>query len=257
MTQEKLLDKLTKLKRHADSAKAIGSEAEAQAFAEKLQSLLLEHDLQMSDLDFEKLAVDEPIGDNLVDFAEYGIPVKKSRVAWMQTLAVMVAKANFCRVLVYARSSNFTLVGRAEHRAVAEYMIVTLTRAVMDISKTAHTKYIWEVWKRDHSTAAARGFKDSFITGFLYRLFERIEARKNAAAGSSSTALVRINRETQAVDDEMTRRQVAGQTRKMHGLRLADPSNREGIRRGKDAADKVNLDGKAVAGSAGDHAQLR
>lgn len=250
MTQDKLLDKLTKIKNMAEGAAAIGSEAEAQAFADMLQKLLLEHDLQMSDLEFEALATD-PIEDQYVNFTEHGLKHKKTRVAWMERLAGMVAQANFCRILVSSGSSNIWLVGRREHRAVAEYMIVTLARAVEDISRKEHAKYSWEVYKRDRSTFAARGFKESFITGFLFRLFERLVAMKKTTGESTNTGLMRINREDAAVEAELQRRHELnkgeeGKLRKMGGLRVSAPANREGVRRGKAAAENIDLGGRAI-----------
>lgn len=256
VTQDKLLDKLQKLKNMAEGAKAIGSEAEAQAFADMLQRLLLEHDLSMTDLEFERMEQEEPVGDSYVDFKRYDIKEKKTRTAWMERLASMVARANFCRILVQAGSSNFWLVGRREHRAVAEYMIVTLTRAVMDISKHEHSAYSWECYKRDGNCQAARGFKDAFITAFLLRLFERLEARKQTTGASTDTGLMRINREDAAVENEMKRRKEAKETGRVNGLRVAAPSNREGVRRGRQAADKINLDGKAIDNAAAARGRL-
>lgn len=249
--QEKLIDKLTKLKNHAESAKAIGSEAEAQAFAEKVQQLLLEHDLQMSDIEFATLAVDEPVDRGLIDWTPAGIKGKKTRTQWMEQLAAMIARANFCQIIVQAGTSNIWLIGRKEHRAVAEYMIVTLTRAVIDISKKEHAKFSWEVYKRDGSTFRARGFKDSFITGFLFRLFQRIEERKKTAETSTSTALVRINREDAAVasymeDMRKLPKKDPNHIGKGHGLTRSNPTNAEGVRRGRAAADKLDLGARAI-----------
>lgn len=254
---DKLLDKLSKLKKMAEGAAAIGSEAEAQAFADKLQAMLLDHDLQMSDIDFEKLAVEEPIEDEYVDVSKHGVKHVKSRVAWMERLAGMVARANFCRILIVPNSNNFYIVGRREHRAVAEYMIVTLMRAVQDISKKEHAKFSWECYKRDKSTYAARGFKESFITAFLVRLFERLEELKRTASDSTSTALVRINREDAAVEKNLADRREAGMFGpKRKGLMLSRGNNYEGATRGRAAADKVSLAGKAVGSNPTNKGQL-
>jgi hypothetical protein len=249
--EEKLLDKLAAMKRHADSCAAIGNEAEAQAFVDRLQQMLLDHDLQMSDLEFDEMDRDQPIDQVWLNYTAHGIPNKKTRTEWMERLASMIARANFCRIIVVSKTSNVWLVGRPEHRAVAEYMIVTLTRAVIDISKKAHMQYVWEVYKRDRNTHAARGFKESFVTGFLFRLFQRLEERKSAAGSSTETGLMRINREDAAVEAEMAKKRETKETKKAHGLRLADPSNREGVKRGKAAAENVNLDGRAVGTSVG------
>jgi hypothetical protein len=248
--EEKLLDKLKAIKLKAEGAAAIGSEAEAQSFAEKLQSLLLEHDLSMSDIEFERME-EEPIDQHYIVLQDHGLKAKKTRTAWMERLASMIARANFCRIIVVSGTSNFWLVGRREHRAVAEYMIITLTRAVIDISKKEHTKYVWEVYKKTRSTSGARGFKDSFITAFLYRLFERIEARKAAAGASTSTALMRLSKEDAAVEQHLQLRRELDKgdpmrTKKANGLKVAAPSSQEGVKRGFKAADAINLDGKAI-----------
>lgn len=49
--KEKILEKLRKMVAHAESASAIGSTAEAEAFGAKIQSLLDEHNLSMDDVE--------------------------------------------------------------------------------------------------------------------------------------------------------------------------------------------------------------
>lgn len=258
---DRLLDKLQKIKAHADSAKKIGSEAEAQAFADMLQKLLLDHDLQLSDLEFERMERTEPIEDQYVNWHDHGVKVKNNRVEWQERLAMMIAKHNFCRILVCPGTNNFWLVGRREHRAVAEYMIVTLTRALDAIATKEYGRYFRECYARG-VVHEARGFRESFITGFLYRLFERLETRKKAAGDSTSTALMRLNREDKAVDDELERRRElkkgdAGHIRNLRGLQRAAPSSREGLRRGQRAADDVNLDGRALENTSTVRRRLR
>jgi hypothetical protein len=59
--KEKILDKLGKIKAHMESAKEIGNEQEAEAFAGMLQQLLLKHKLEMTDIDYNREMQDEPI----------------------------------------------------------------------------------------------------------------------------------------------------------------------------------------------------
>jgi hypothetical protein len=257
---DKLLNKLAGLKRMAEGAAAIGSEAEAQAFADMLQKLLLDHDLQMSDIEFADLAK-EGFDREYVNFSKHGIKSKKTRTAWMEKLASMICRANFCRIVVIANSSNIWIVGRREHRAVAEYMVVTLTRALHDISKKEYARFYHECIKRDGHPTQARGFKDAFITGFLYRLFQRLEERKTAAGATSSTALMRLNHEDSAVDQEMARRRALNKdevesTHKGRGLRLNEPTNAVGLQRGVEAADGIDLGGKAIETISVSHRRL-
>ena len=66
MTQEKILEKLGKIKAMADSAKEIGNEAEAQAFAAMLQNLLLKHKLDMTDVQYGVHLQEEPVEQSFV-----------------------------------------------------------------------------------------------------------------------------------------------------------------------------------------------
>jgi len=237
MTRDKLLDKLRKIKAHADSAAAIGSESEAQAFAEVLQKLLLDNKMEMTDIEFEEMEKEQPIIKKMVDFDDDD--VRKSRVAWMERLAGVIARAHFCRILVYPGSSKITLVGREENIAVAEYMIVTLQKAADSIAKKAHSAYCWEVYKQDGSCYRARGFKSAFLQAFVMHLAERYEAEKRSrmAGPSTSTALVRINREEAAVEDFMNK----NYKKKAGALSTHTAFHREGHRRGVAAADRINL----------------
>lgn len=243
MTTDKVLDKLKKIQAHAESAAAIGNEAEAQAFASMLQRLLLTHKLEMTDLEFEVMEKIEPIIRKGIDYQD--VAEKKSRVAWRENLASMLARAQFCRILVTPGSSRITLVGKAEDVAVVEYMIVTLTRATESIVKKEHQKYCWEVYKRDNNCTAARGFKESFLTGFLVRLNTRLKTER-AAMVNTSTALVRVNTALSVVEKHI---EDDKKIKKSAALARMEAHNGEGLRRGKAVADGIDLGGKAMGGS--------
>lgn len=244
MTTEKILDKLQKIKAHAESAAAIGSEAEAQAFAEMLNRLLVEHKLEMSDLEFERQDATNPVDQALINFSDEGVKVRRTRVSWIEKLASLVARNHCCRILVHPGSSNITLVGRREDRAVAEYMIVTLVRATESMSKKEHQKYCWQVYQRDGNCSAARGFKEAFITGFIRRLFDRFEEikRQRESETNTSTGLMRISKDDAAAEAFVE----ALKPKKATALARLEVNNGEGYRRGVKAADSVNLKANAI-----------
>ena len=124
--REKILEKLQKIKAHAESAEKIGSQAEAEAFAAMFQQLLLKHKISATEVEVEQLERDEPVDKFQVDWQD--IRVRSTRIAWIERLAGIVARAYFCRILVHPRSSNITIVGRKSDAAIAEYMLVTLVR---------------------------------------------------------------------------------------------------------------------------------
>jgi hypothetical protein len=231
----KLLEKLQKIKAHAESAAKIGSEAEAEAFAAMLQQLLTKHKLGMSDLDFEVEDVRDPVGTSMVDWQ--GVKIRKSRIAWIEQLAAIVAHAYFCKILVHTGSSHITLVGREQDRVVAEYVIVTLVRLAQKLAE----KEFGKLYRQDRY--AAHGFKGSFLKAFVQRINERLKEERGEAERSTSTALVRIRHEEKAVEDYLK----SMKTRKVAMVRGSRRDhNAEGWRRGREVADRMDLKGRAL-----------
>jgi len=263
--KEKILDRLQKIKAHADSAEKIGSVEEAQAFAEMLQRLLLKHNLEMTDLEFEAHEKDEPIDRFTINWEDHGLKTKKCRIEWEERLASIVARANLCRILVHVDSNRITLVGRKSDIQVAEYLIVTLRRSAKKISFNALNEFIRENKKNalceicyktkdlhvfeSHDflrtpIVGHEGFRASFMTAFVSRIQERLEETKKVVT-SSSTALVRINRA------EANLMEFMNQFGRAKGKALGSVngnSNAEGWRRGRAAADSVNIKGNAFSG---------
>lgn len=249
MTTDKILDKLAKIKAHMESAKKIGSEAEAQAFAEMLQKLLLKHKLDMTDIEVEAEEKAEPVDRYDVDLDSHGLKTKASRVGWSEKLAVIVARAHFCRILIYRGSNLITIVGRKSDAAVAEFLYVTLLRAAESIAQKEYVKFFYEC--RDAGDVRrARGFKASFLVAFVSRIEYRLDQVRRAEA-SSSTAIVRVNRAELAVKQFMD----GMKTRTIKSLTHV-AKNAEGYNRGKAAADRVNLTGNAFEGSASAAARI-
>lgn len=263
MISDKLLQKLAKMKAQAEGAAAIGSEAEAQAFAQKLQELLLHHKIHMSDVEAINLEQEEPITEHFVDFKAGSIPFKKRRVEWSENLASVVAWAHFCRLLVHRGSNYITFVGRESDCQVAEYMFVTLHRAVDKIADEAYAAFTLECvdecaycgakksscQQRYHefepNWARARGFRPSFVKAFVARLARRLYEHRDEAVKGNSTALIRVQGAESAVVKYMKEKYDKKKAEEIGGERSV---NYEGHRRGRAAADKVNLQANALTG---------
>lgn len=231
---DKLLDKLKKIKAHAESADKIGNEAEAEAFAAMLQRLMLRHKIDMTDLDFEVEDAKEQVTRGNIDWKD--IKVRKSRVAWIERLAGIVARAYFCRILVHPGSSRLTLVGRESDRLIAEYIIITLVRLAEKLAKKERDK----VYRQNRMRAS--GFQAAFLKAFTIRIAERLEDERRTAETSSSTALVRINRAEADVNEYM--KSFTKKAAIVRGSRR--DFNAEGMRKGRAVADSMNLRGNAV-----------
>ncbi len=241
--REKIIDKIAKLKAHAESAEKIGSEAEAQAFAEMMQRLLLKHKLSLTDIQFAKLEQDEPVQEFAFSWQglTYNGPLdnRNHRVAWTETLANIVARAHFCRILVFEKSARITIVGRKSDVAVAEFMIITLARAASKISFTEARRY------KKAAGFSSRGFRESFLASFVQRIAERFEEERQRQEGAGQYALIRFNSADQAVRDFMTN---TLHTKKAGMVKYKRTDHTAGWERGQQVANEVNLRSNAVDG---------
>lgn len=267
---DKIVDKVRKLKAHAESAQAIGNEAEAQAFAAAFQRMLTSHRLEMSDLEFTSFEREQPVEKHWVDYTNYpGIEFKRRRCSWMEDLADVIARAHFCRILVSHGNNSVTFVGKKEDAAVVEYMFVTLVRAIQKMADDAYAKYSLECvaecegcgeHRSKHRRASGstlyctdggmfepnwakcRGFRPSFIESFIRRLTTRYREERERLA-STSTALVRLKNSDAAVIQFLNQKLDNGKPAigKAKSLSTTVISNRAGYMQGTAAANKINL----------------
>jgi hypothetical protein len=252
MTNPKILDKLTKIKAHMESAAKIGSEAEAQAFAAAMARIMMEHEISMTDIEVSSRDASEPVESYYIDYNKYGKDdqPKKARVNWRESLAGIIADAHFCRILVHRKSSRITLVGRKSDCEVAEYMIVTLTRLLEKMSNSEWGKE-WRRMGGQESPARNKevrmdlsGFETAYRTAFITRLRHRYETERKTVKHehSDSTALIRIDKRITEVNVHIESMKLG--TSK--ALTSAKSHNALGWRRGTEAADRLDLGGKAV-----------
>lgn len=227
---EKIIEKLAKIRRHEESARKIGSLEEAEAFASMLQRLLTQYKLAMSDVEFEQHEREEPIDEHPVDWQD--VKVRQTRVAWIERLASIVGRAHFCRLLVHPRSSRITLLGREGDAKVAEYLLVVLVRTLERLSHDA-------AYRGDKSERGY-GYRQAYIDGFVKRLGERFEEERRAAQATSSTALIRLTDSMTKVNNYVSRYPAAGRV----GGRPSQ--NFAGYQDGRDAADRVQLRANAM-----------
>lgn len=255
-----ILDKITKLKKHAESADAIGNEAEATAFAEMMQRLLAKHKLSMSDVEFHAYQTSNPVGQHSIDYTKYpDVEMKNSRQSWIEKLAGIVGRAHNCRFLVHPGSSRITLVGRKHEAEQCEFVLVTLQRYMERASERARHEYYhahvadWRT-RNLNVTLQMRGYRDNWLMAFVSRLSERYEEERRRLqheATTSSVALVRVS-DLKVVDDWM-KEKVDGKKRfsSAGGLGpVARTGHADGQRHGRTAADAVNLRSNAVGPSA-------
>lgn len=193
---EKVIDKIRKLMNHAESAAKIGSVEEAQAFNDKVQALLIEHELEMSQIPLEMRDAREETIDR-----ECFIPAEKGwsgprKQYWLDTLAQAVARAHFCSLLVSRSDNRVWFVGKPANRAVCIFMYEYLIRTARNLNFLEYTKAKRQAVK-DGEPERIKGFITAFYEAFANRIQTRYVDMRRAADANTSTALVLRSTEAQ------------------------------------------------------------
>lgn len=252
---EKVIAKLAKIRNHAESAKAIGSEAEALHFANMLNELLMKHNLEMSDIEWEEEIKEEPVEKHRMDteyddkwkrhYKEYpDVEVKNKRCEWTERLARIVSRAHSCDFLIQQGTSKITFVGRKSNAAIVEYMFISMLRSIKKISQQEYNKKrnriqkeIEQGLKYDYSELSA--YRESWRRGFLRQLDAMLEEekQKREADASNGAALMRINKDeiaTRSFMDNLNCKSASG-------LSIGRGHNRAGFEDGKSKAKEIGI----------------
>ena len=107
----KILDRLAKLMAHEESARAIGSAAEAEAFADKIQDLLRQYNLSLTDVE-RHAALNAPIG------GEHVFPEPIQVQEWQKLLLGTIARITGCFAAV-SENGMLLITGRETDRKTA------------------------------------------------------------------------------------------------------------------------------------------
>lgn len=236
--RERVLDKLKKMYAHSKSAEAIGSEEEARSFAAKIQELLSQHKIELSEIEYQKLDEVDPVQQRLVDFESAGIQIKRSRVAWHEQLGSVVCRAYFCKMVVITGSSRLYFAGRGTDLEAAEQVFLYLVRVASKLSDRAYVEYFYEC-RAAGDVTKARGFRSAYLDGFTERLGERYREereRQKREWASAGTALIRLTDALKAVDSFLATR-----TQKVRGVSGRAVDHAEGYERGRKAADALPI----------------
>lgn len=252
----KIIDKLVKIQKLRDGEQSLGNSAAAETFAATINRMMIEYELNPSDLDYARVQQDDPVLEIKVDLKKYGIQYKNIRLAWQESLARIVAKAHLCSFLIQAKTNNIWFVGTRSHALVAEYVFGALVPAADRMSYLAKRKYADELKRTTGTWAGVNGFREAWLDAFIERIRERLEeARKSAVQeavsdlppGSETQALIRLDgalvKTRKYIDDRFK-----GRKRNLNALSTGHSNNAEGRSRGRAAADAMPIGRRGVTG---------
>jgi len=252
--REKVLARLVKMQAQRDGEATLGNLDAAEAFAAAINRMLIDYELNPSDIDYARTADTDPIVDVRVDLKKYGIKAQGSRIAWQEQLARIVATAHLCTFLISTRHNSITFVGTKSHATVAEYVYGTLVPPVKKMSLRDYEAFM-RVCIKEGRRHELHGFMGSWLHSFMERLSQRFdEARKAAVAaaapgipGGESTAMVRLDgalaKVKKHIDDRFSRkRKYASALNSPYG------HHEEGRAKGLAAANSMVIGRRGVTG---------
>lgn len=179
----KIIETIEKLMRHSESAKSIGSIAEAEAFAVQARKLMTEHKVEMHEINLTGELEGEQVEQCEVFATDFG-QRSLSKIAVNQLkVATALAPAYYCLAVGLRGCNNLVVFGLKSDRE-------RFVQALDAILATAAA-----LCQRDLDGAynAGRNFRASWYHGFAIGLHEKVQSElAREKQESSSTALVVI-----------------------------------------------------------------
>jgi hypothetical protein len=202
-----ITEKLQKLVAMMNGAKAVGNQAEAEAFAAKVAELMLKYKLEMSDVEQAEQAKDNPFGTT-ESRQKHGVTP-----AWRMVLSGAIAKSMFCRRFYRSGANLITFVGRNSDRAACVALYEHLAATGKKLCST-------DFRKRDKK--AMHGYTDfewkkAYMVGYADGIAARLKEQHRVMLEGSSTGTAMVLREEHALTEyiEMAMRISHGHGRKV------------------------------------------
>lgn len=254
--KQKVIEKLVKLQASRHSEAELGNAAAAEAFAGMINKMLIEYELNPSDIDYARATDRDPVIEVKVNLATYNIEKAKVRSAWQESLAAGVARAHLCTILVRPHSNDIYFVGTHSHATVAEYVYGTMVPLIAKMSKTAEVKYWNETGCGRGKENKALGYRAAWIDSFILRIWDRFaDARKAAVAecvtqgGNHGSAMIRLDgallKVQKYIEDKFSHRRAASRAGALNHRSRNHAAGREA---GRAAADNITLGRRGIAG---------
>lgn len=202
----KLVARIHKLHAMAESAREVGSLAEADSFMAAVQKTLAYHNLDSSILTLELHNLTDPMGMESVN--QVGSDPKKSRhkesrksVAWAVDLGVAVAKAHYCACNFSAKGTYLYFYGRKTNRDMAVRMYTYLRDMAERLAWDAN---VTEAKRRRQLYGHERGtgqYRLNWLEGFVdevARRYRDMRHRLDHEDRSLALVLVKTSKEADA-----------------------------------------------------------
>lgn len=161
MADEALLAKIKKLI-NLSASDNVNESAAAQA---KVQSLLIQHKIDMAEVEGFSLEKQEKVSQSIMK----GL-TKRNRTAWYNRLAHIIARANLCDLLTVGSSQIW--IGKPSDMEMAQFLFSSVAHDLMQICEKD-----WAAYKNsDPYPVHGKTWKNSFYNGACAVIQERLSS---------------------------------------------------------------------------------
>lgn len=135
--QNVIISRIKKLMRHAESAKQLGSLEEAEVFSAKVEELMIEYNIELSQV---KLEENEGEFDKWMYGEKVSYKDNQAGQRWRLNLVEVLCEYNFCNYTWNAYSHTFRVYGRMENVDTVVWMYNFLSIGLLRLAQEAHVK---------------------------------------------------------------------------------------------------------------------
>ena len=172
-------EKLKKLIAKEESARKLGNQAEAEAFAAKIQELLMQYELDINEL---KAHTAETTTVNQEWFDVSGL-TGRNESDWVRHLYGACKRANFCEVIFDANSQyHIYIVGTAMNRELLHFMCAQLVVKLRTLARDSFKKYEGPDKRNTYIRSFLKGACNGIRTKLNLDRYAQQQAHENIAA---------------------------------------------------------------------------
>lgn len=219
-----------------ESARELGNQAEAETFAAKIGSMLMEYELEIDDIRsrtaesieiFKEVTETEPL-------------TVRHESNWVVHLYNACAKTNFCRVFTNggATSTVITIVGTKMNLEFLHFMVTYLVPRIRTLARKAFSDY--------HGPEKRNTYIRGWLKGCCWGIKDRLEKERMLEADNSAQISGLVLMKDKAVEDFVASNMNVGRAKS------TSMKSRDGVTHGADyGSSKMDLSIKKTRGPGG------
>ncbi len=189
--------KLSKLIAKEESARELGNQAEAEAFASKVQELLFQYELDLGDIkdrEAESITIREErftvynksklTIEALLDPSHFKILdlTVKNESSWVKYLYTVLAETNFCRTIGFRDDPyGVILIGTDMNREFVHFMVLELVSKIRKLARKGFSEY------------KGTDKRNTFIRSFYQGVVDDIGTKLRLERVSKDQSILQVN----------------------------------------------------------------